>query len=72
MDKIFLNRNTNFKTKKKLKGRNVGTTESITNRRVIEAKKATEINDFRNVWSLDGQVLFLDINFRNKVKAFYD
>lgn len=70
MDIIFLNRNTIFKTKKKLKGRNIGTTESITNRRVIEAKKATEVNDFRNVWSQDGQVAFLDINCRNKVRAF--
>ena len=28
--------------------------------------------DFRNVWSNEGKVLFLDVNDRNKVKIFYD
>ena len=28
--------------------------------------------DFKNVWSQDGKILFLDVNDRNKVKVFYD
>ena len=61
-----------FKAKKKLKGRNVSITESLTKRRVIELKKAREMYDFRNVWSHDGKILFLDVNDRKKVKEFYN
>ena len=28
--------------------------------------------DFKNVWSQDGKILFLNVNDRNKVKVFYD
>ena len=61
-----------FKTIKKLKGKNVSITASLTKRRVIELKKAREIYDFRNVWSHDSKILVLDVNDRNKVKVFYD
>ena len=27
---------------------------------------------FKNVWSQDGKILFLDVNDRYKVKVFYD
>ena len=47
-------------------------TESLTKRRVIELKKAREMYDFRNVWSHDGKILFLDVNDRKKVKEFYN
>ena len=36
-------------------------TESLTQRKVIELKTARKMCDFRNVWSNDGKILFLDI-----------
>ena len=27
---------------------------------------------FKNVWAQDGKVLFSDVNYRNKIKVFYD
>ena len=65
-------RNRIFKTKKKLKGKTVSITESLTKRRVVELKKAREMYGFNNVWSQDGKILFSDVNDRNKVKVFYD
>ena len=47
-------------------------TESLTKRRVVELKKAREINGFKNVWLQDGKMLFSDVNDRNKVKVFCD
>ena len=47
-------------------------TESLTKRGIIELKKAREMYDFRNVWSHNSKILFLDVNDRNKVKIFYD
>ena len=65
-------RNRIFKTKKKLKGKTVSITESLTKRRVVELKKAREMYGFNNVWSQDSKILFSDVNDRNKVKVFYD
>ena len=64
-------RNRIFKTKKKLKGKTVSITESVTKRRVAELKKAREMYGFKDVWSQDGKILFSDVNDRNQVKAFY-
>ena len=61
-----------FKAKKKLKGKNVSNTQSLTKRRVIELKKAREMYDFKNMWSHDDKILFLDVNDRNHVKVLYD
>ena len=54
--------------KKKLKGKNVSITESLTKRRVIKIKKAKK----KMYNSHDGKIVVLDINERNKVKVFYD
>ena len=35
-------------------------------------KKTREMYDFKNVWSNDSKILFLDINGRSKAKVFYD
>ena len=42
-------RNRIFKTKKKLKGKTVSITESLTKRRVVQLKKAREIYGLKNV-----------------------
>ena len=47
-------------------------TESLTKGRVIELKKVRKINDFRNLWSRDDKLLFLDVSDRSSVKVFYD
>ena len=64
-------RNRIFKTKKKLKGKTVNITESLTKRRVAELKKAREMYGFKDVWSQYGKILFSDVNDRNQAKAFY-
>ena len=51
-------RNRIFKTNKKLKGKTVSITESLTKRRVVELKKVREMYGFKNVWSQDGKILF--------------
>ena len=64
-------RNKIFKSKKKLKGKTVSITESLTKRRVVELKKAREMHGFKNVWSQDGQIFeFLSMNsdFQTKIK----
>ena len=48
-------RNRTFKTKKKLKGKTLSITESLTKRRVVELKKAREMYSFKNVWPQDGK-----------------
>ena len=65
-------RNKIFKSKKKIKGKTVCITKILTNRRVVELKKAREMHGFKNVWSQYGKILFSDVNDRNKVKVFYD
>ena len=65
-------RNKIFKSKKKLKGKTVCITESLTKRRVVELKKARKMRGFKNVWSHNGKILFSDVNYRNKVKVFDD
>ena len=61
-----------LKLKRNFKGKNNSIKESLTKRSVIELKKARQMNDFRNVWSDDHKILFLDVNDRNTVKVFYD
>ena len=65
-------RNKIFRSKKKLKGKTVSITESLTKRSVVELKKAREMHGFKNVWSQDGKILFSNVNDKNKVKVFYD
>ena len=61
-----------FKTKKKLKGKTVSITESLTKKRVVKLKKAREMYDFKNR-SQDDKISFSNVNDRNnKVKVFYD
>ena len=61
-----------FKIKKKLKGKTVSITESLTKKRVVKLKKAREMYDFKNR-SQDDKISFSNVNDRNnKVKVFYD
>ena len=64
-------RNNVFRKKKQLKGSGVSITESLTARRISQLKKAREEHEFKNVWSVDGRIMYLDKN-DNKVKVYYD
>ena len=61
-----------FKNKKKLKGKRTSVTESLAKTRMEKLQKVKEEHGFRNVWSSDGKVLYIDANDHNKVKVFYD
>ena len=47
-----------FKSKKKLKGKGVAITESLTRRRMEALTKAKEEHGFNNAWSIDGKTFF--------------
>ena len=64
-------RNKVFRKKKQLRGSGVSINESLTARRISQLKKAREEHEFKNVWSVDGRIMYLDKN-DNKVKVYYD
>ena len=64
-------RNKVFRKKKQLKGSGVSITESLTARKISQLKKAREEHEFKNVWSVDGRIMYLDKN-DNKVKVYHD
>ena len=60
-----------FQHKKKLKGKGISITESLTEKRIKELNAARTQYEFKNVWSQDGRIMFFDES-DNKVKVFYD
>ena len=65
-------RNMIFRKKKILKGKAVSITENLTKNIIIEMKVTRETYGFKNVWSQDGKMLYIDANDRNKIKEYYD
>ena len=61
-----------FKNKKKLKGKSISMTESLTKKRMEALKKAREDHGFENVWSSEGKILYKDISEGNKIKVCFD
>ena len=61
-----------FKNKKKLKGKNISVTESLTKKRMEALKKAREDHGFENVWSSEGKILYKDVSEGNKIKVYFD
>ena len=45
-----------FNRKKKLKGKNIAITESLTATQMKKLNKVREIYDFKNVWTSDGKI----------------
>ena len=66
----YNNRKNVFNRKKKLKGKNISITESLTATRMKKLKKAREIHNFKNVWTSDGKILFRDGS--GNINLFYD
>ena len=58
-----------FDKKKKLKGKNVSITESLTATRMGKLTDARREFGFQNVWTSDGRVLFKDAN--GKVQLYF-
>ena len=46
-----------FANKRKLKGKVISISESLTKLRLVKLKKAREQHTFGNVWSYDGKVM---------------
>ena len=61
-----------FKNKKKLKGKSISVTKSLTKKRMEALKKAREDHGFENVWSSEGKILYKDVSEGNKIKVYFD
>ena len=59
-----------FSNKKKIKDSGISITESLTASWMQEVSKACNEHGFKNVWTIDGKILFKE-NGRNKAKLFY-
>ena len=60
-----------FSSKKKLKGKNISITESLTSLRMEKLTKARNEYGFQNVWSSDGKILFKE-NGQGKAKVYFE
>ena len=61
-----------LKVKKKLKGKNISITESLTRYRMSVLNEAREKYGFKNAWTYDGRILYKDNNDGQKIKIYYD
>ena len=59
-----------FKSKKRLKGKNISITENLTGYRMNVLNEAKEKFGFKNVWTYDGRILFKDNNDGQKIKIY--
>ena len=59
-----------YLTRKKLKGKNIAITESLTATRMKKLNEAREISHFKNVWPSDGKNVFK--NGSGNTSLFYD
>ena len=58
-----------FSNKRKLKGKQISISESLTKLRLMKLKEARDQYTFANVWTQDGKIMFKD---DNKVKVYFD
>ena len=56
-----------FNRKKKLKGKNIAITESLTATRIKKLKEAREIHDFKNVWTSD----FIFLRMNQEIQVYF-
>ena len=61
-----------FKSKRKLKGKNISITENLTGYRMGVLNKAREKFGFKNVWTYDGRILYKDNNDGQKIEIYYE
>ena len=65
----YYDRKSVFVNKKRLKGKGVSVTESLTKFRMGKLKDAKEIHGFSNVWTIDGKIMFKGEN--DKPEVYY-
>ena len=58
-----------FSNKRKLKGKQISISESLTKLRLMKLKEAGDQYTFAIVWTQDGKIMFKD---DNKVKVYFD
>ena len=58
-----------FYNKKKLKGKNISITESLTKFQMEKLQEARELYDRKNVWTYDGRIMF---KVNDEVEIFFD
>ena len=56
-----------FSKKKHLKGKGISITECLTSFRMKKLEEAPEKHGFKNVWSIDGRIMFKDANDKSRV-----
>ena len=56
-----------FSIKKYLKGKSISITESLTSFRMKKLEEAREKYGFKNVWPIDGRIMFKDANDKPSV-----
>ena len=61
-----------FKNKKKLKGKSISVTESLTKKYMEALKKARKDHGFENVWSSEGKIFYKYVSKGNKIKLYFD
>ena len=61
-----------FKSKKRLKGKNISITENLAGYRMSVLKEAREKFSFKNVWTYNGWILYKDNNDGQKIKIYYE
>ena len=61
-----------FKSKRKLKGKNISITENLTGYRIGVLNKAREKFGFKNVWTYNGRILYKDNNDGQKIEIYYE
>ena len=59
-----------FSKEKLLKGKGISITESLTRFRMKKLEEAREKHGFKNVWSIDGRIMFKDAN--DKLRVYYN
>ena len=61
-----------LKVKKKLKGKNISITESLTRYQMSVLNEARGKYGFKNLWTYDGRIRYKDISDEQKIKIYYD
>ena len=60
-----------FRNKKRLKGKKISITESLTKTRMAKLNEARDVFGFTNVWTSDGRILYKQ-DGEERTKIYYD
>ena len=67
----YKDRNKIFRNKKRLKGKKMSITESLTELRMSKLKEARDEFGFSNVWSTDGRILYKEEG-SDQIRVYYE